>query len=74
MKAFKGRLCVTVDLDQQGFTFMTPQEIREQVRAVVDAMGAPEGGLMLKAVFADPNTPLRNIAATAEAMEEFCFP
>ena len=74
VKAYKGKLCAWVDLDQQGFTFMTPQEIREQVRSVVDAMGAPEGGLMLRAAFADPNTPLRNIAAMAEAMEEYCFP
>jgi uroporphyrinogen decarboxylase len=74
VQAFKGRLCANVNLDQQGFAFMTPQEIREQVRSVVDAMGMPEGGLMLRAAFSDPNTPLRNIAAMAEAMEEYCFP
>jgi hypothetical protein len=73
-KAYRGRLCASVDLDQQGFPFMTPQEIRDQIHEVVDVLAMPEGGLMMTATFYDPNTPLRNIEATAEALEDFCFP
>jgi len=72
--AYKGKLCASVDLDQQGFPFMTPGEIREQIMGVVGEIGAPEGGLMLSAGINDAIVPLRNIAAILEAMEEFCFP
>jgi uroporphyrinogen decarboxylase len=73
-RAYKGKLCADVDLDQQGFAFMTPRELREQVKSVVDTMGAPEGGLMLRAGITDSNISLGNIAAIAEAMEDYCFP
>ncbi|MCC7352794.1 MAG: hypothetical protein IT330_03475 [Anaerolineae bacterium] len=73
-KAYKGKLCAEVDLDQQGFAFMTPQEIREQVKMVVDVVGRPEGGLMLRGVISDTGVPLRNIETLAEAMEDYCFP
>jgi uroporphyrinogen decarboxylase len=73
VKAFKGKMCVVVDLDQQGFPFMRPAELRAQVREVVDAMATPEGGLMVKAVINDTQTPLENIEALIVAMEDCCF-
>ncbi len=72
-KAYKGKLCANVDLDRQGFPFMTPQEIRDQIKEVVDVMGAPEGGLMVMAAIYGNDVPLRNIAAICEAMEDYCF-
>ena len=72
--AYGGKLCAEVDLDQQGFAFMTPQEIRDQVKMVVDVVGRPEGGLMLRGVVMDTGVPLRNIEAIADAMEDYCFP
>jgi len=72
--AYRGKLCAEVDLDRQGFPFMTAQQIREQVRQVVDAMALPEGGLMVLAAVYGADVPLRNIAALCEAMEEYCFP
>ena len=30
-RAYQGKLCASVDLDQQGFPFMTPIEIDEQI-------------------------------------------
>ena len=42
--AYKGRMCVDVDLDRQMFPFCTPQDIRQQVEDVVKALGDPEGG------------------------------
>ena len=74
VKAYKGKLCANVDLDRQGFAFMTPLEIREQIKQVVDQMAAPEGGLMVAASVWDTNTPVENIAAICEAMEDYCFP
>jgi len=72
-RAFKGKLCVVVDLDQQGFPFMSPAEIRAQVDEVIDAIALPEGGLMLRAIVSDAETPLSNIEALIEAMEDLCW-
>ena len=63
---------INLDLDRQGFPFMTPEELRDQVRQAVDELADPRGGLMLMAqVYGE--VPLRNIHALAEALEEFCF-
>jgi len=74
VKAYKGKLCANVDLDRQGFAFMTPAEIREQIKQVVDEMALPEGGLMVAGSVWDANTPFKNIEAIVEAMEDYCFP
>ncbi len=72
-RAYRGRLCANVDLDRQGFPFMTPAAIREHVKQVVDVMAVPEGGLMVAATAWGDDIPLRNIAAMCEALEDFCF-
>lgn len=74
VKVYKGKLCANVDLDRQGFAFMSPAEIREQIRQVVDQMALPEGGVMVAGSVWDANTPLRNIEAICTAMEDYCFP
>jgi uroporphyrinogen decarboxylase len=73
-RVYKGRLCASVDLDQQGFPFMSPAQIREQIREVVGEVASPEGGLMLSAGINDAIVSLRNIEAIVAGMEEFCFP
>ena len=73
-RVYRGRLCANVDLDRQGFPFMTPAQIRDQVKQVVDALALPEGGLMVMAAIYGADVPLHNIAALCEAMEEYCFP
>jgi uroporphyrinogen decarboxylase len=71
-KTYKGKLCINLDLDRQGFPFMTPGELRDQVHQAVDELADPKGGLMLMAqVYGE--VPLRNIHALADALEEFCF-
>ncbi len=70
---FRGKMCVVVDLDQQGFPFMSARDIRNQVREVRDAIALPEGGLMIKGVINDPGTPLASIEALVSAMEDFCW-
>ncbi len=69
-RAYKGKMCVHLDLDQQMFPFCQPEELRAQVEAVVKEMGSPQGGLMLSA-WVTPDVPLENIEALATAMEEF---
>ena len=71
--SYKGRLCANVDLDRQMFAFCTPDEIRRQVREVVEAMRMPEGGLMISGSVWDANTPLENIDALCMAIEEHCL-
>lgn len=71
--AYKGKLCANVDLDRQSFAFLTPAEIRRQVEEVVEAMYDPRGGLMLSGSIWDENTPLENIAALCEAVEDACI-
>jgi len=70
-RTYKGRLCADVDLDRQGFPYMTPGEIRQQIREVVRVMGDPQGGLMLLAAVYGNDVPLDNIRAICDGMEEF---
>lgn len=64
----RGRVCVDLDLDRQHFPFWTPREIDEHVRQAVEALGAPEGGLWLKAELGE-DVPLENIEAILSALE-----
>ena len=66
----KGKVCVSLDLDRQLFPFCTPAEIDAHVRAAVETLGAPEGGLMLGAECA-PDVPLANIEAICQALEQY---
>jgi hypothetical protein len=72
VKAYKGKLFANVDLDRQGFPFMSPGEIRDQVRSVIDALHDPRGGF---GVFASiyGEVPMRNIEEICACFEEWCF-
>lgn len=72
-RAYKGKLCALVDLDEQVLPFCTPGEIHEQVRRVVAEVGSPEGGLMLYAC-PSADVPLANIEAICTAWEKYCLP
>ena len=72
-KHYKGRLCANVDLDRQMFPFCSPDELRDQIRTVVDRIGLPEGGLMVWADIRDQSTPLENIEAICQAAETYCL-
>jgi uroporphyrinogen decarboxylase len=74
VRAYKGKLCANVDLDRQGFAFMTPDEIRAQIKQVVERMALPAGGLMIAASVIDADTPLENVEAICAAFEDYCFP
>jgi len=70
--AYKGRLCVDLDLDRQMFPFCSSSDIRRLVRESVEKLYLPEGGLMMKGEIG-PDVPLENIEAMCQAMEEFCI-
>lgn len=72
VKAYKGKLFANVDLDRQGFSFMSPGEVRDQIRRVIDAMYDPRGGFGLMAsIWGD--VPLANIEEICACFEEWCF-
>ena len=73
-KHYKGKMCIDLDLDRQGFPFMSPEALKNQIKSAVDMLASPEGGLMMKAEFSDPNTPLENIEAVCQAFDEYCIP
>jgi len=64
----KGKVCVDLDLDRQLFPFCTPADIDAHVREAVEALGAPEGGLWLRAEI-DDGVPLANVEAICTALE-----
>jgi hypothetical protein len=73
-RAYKGKVCATVDLDRQSFAFLTPRGIRDQVQEVVDVMADPRGGLMVSGSVWGADVSLRNIEALCAAVEDCCFP
>ncbi|MBN2151223.1 MAG: hypothetical protein JW839_07260 [Candidatus Lokiarchaeota archaeon] len=71
-KHYKGKMCIDLDLDRQGFPFMSPAQIKAMIKRAVEMLNSPEGGLMMKAEIGDPNVPLENILAICEAFTEHC--
>ena len=72
-RAYKGRMCVDLDLDRQMFALCTSEDIRQQVKESIEKLYLPEGGLMMKAEMTDRDIPLENIEGMCLAMEEFCI-
>jgi uroporphyrinogen decarboxylase len=70
-KRLRGRVCVELDIDRQRITFGgTPAQIDELIRSEVEALGGPEGGLMM--IYGlYPGVPLANAKAVMDAMERY---
>jgi hypothetical protein len=66
----RGKVCVDLDLDRQLFPFATPQAIDDHVREAVEVLGAPDGGLWLKAEIGE-DVPLENIEAIFNALDTY---
>lgn len=66
----KGKVCVDLDLDRQMFPFCTPRDIDAHIREAVETLGAPEGGLWLKAEIGF-DIPLENIEAIFAALARY---
>jgi len=73
VKAYKGKVCVNLDLDRQMFPFCKPEDIKKQVKEVVERLGSPKGGLMVLGEIYGGDVPLENIEMLSEAMEEYCL-
>ena len=69
VRTCKGKVCVLLDLDRQGFPYFTPAEIDAHVLEAIVALGDPEGGLMLSAEI-DDGVPLENVEAVCTALEK----
>jgi len=71
--AYKGKMCIDLDLDRQMFPFCTPGDIRRQIEEVIGALGSPAGGLMITGAIYGGNVPLANIDALCSALEGSCW-
>ncbi len=65
----KGVICVDLDLDRQLFPFCKPSDIDAHVEEAVAKLGAPEGGLWLKAELG-PDVPMDTAEAICTALEK----
>ncbi len=72
-RAYKGKMCVDLDLDRQMFSSCRPEDIRAQIKEGVKQLSLPEGGLMMKAEICDASVSLENIEAICQAMKDFCI-
>jgi hypothetical protein len=68
---FAGRLCFRTDLDRQNvMPFASPQEVKEHVFALFDALGTADGGIVACGEISE-DVPLANIRAMYEAFREY---
>ena len=70
VKVAKGKVCIDLDLDRQMFPFCTAADIDAHIEEVVRKLGAPQGGLWLKAEIG-ADVPLENIEAICNALEKY---
>ena len=71
LRALKGTVTIHIDLDRQLFPFATPDQIREHIHQVYDALHMPEGGLSMHAE-CEPDVSLENMEAICATLEELC--
>jgi len=70
-RRFGGRVCFRADVDRQYILpFGTPQEMRDHVRRICEAVGGPRGGLIASGEIG-PDVPLANVEAMYEAFLDF---
>jgi len=72
-RAYKGKMCINLDLDRQMFPFCKPVDIMRQVEEAVEELNSPEGGLMIFGSIYGEDVPLENIEAICRAFEKVCF-
>jgi uroporphyrinogen decarboxylase len=70
-REIKGRMAVSLDIDRQQIVrFGTPRDIDDHIRAVVDKLNDPAGGLSLHHGLY-PGIPIENATALMNAMEHY---
>jgi uroporphyrinogen decarboxylase len=73
VRAYRGKLCAMVDIDEQMLPFASPAEIKAQIREIIERVAMPEGGLMLYAC-PSADVPIKNIEAICIAWERYAAP
>jgi len=69
-RRLKGKVCIDLDIDRQKILpFGRPKDVKKHVRRVFSELNSPEGGFMIT-VDIYPPTPLENIEALCQALEE----
>ena len=68
-RVYRNRLCALVDINSQVVPFLSPAQIRQRLREVINGMDAERGGLMLYIII-DHDMPLDTIATLCSAVEE----
>lgn len=69
-RKLKGKVCIDLDIDRQKIIpFGTPEDIKKHVEKVISMLNSPEGGFMIT-VDLYPPTPLENVEALCQALEE----
>ncbi len=71
-RAYGGKLCAMVDIDEQMLPFCSPEDIDRQIKDIVQTIGSSEGGLMIYAIPSE-DVPLENIEALCTGWEKHCF-
>ena len=70
-RELKGKACILLDVDRQRIIpFGTPDEIDAHLRACIETLGSPTGGLGLICGLY-PGTPVENIDALCTAIERY---
>ena len=73
LRSYAGRICFRTDLDRQSLLpYGTPQQIRQAVHELFDALGTPGGGIVANGDI-DTDVPLENIRAMYEAFLEYKY-
>ncbi len=69
-RRLKGKVCIDVDIDRQKIIpFGKPEDIKRHVHYVVSELNSSDGGFMIT-VDIYPPTPIENIEALCQALEE----
>jgi len=69
-RKLKGKVCIDLDIDRQRIIpFGKPNEIKSHVNHVISELNSQEGGFMIT-VDIYPPTPIENIEALCQALEE----
>jgi uroporphyrinogen decarboxylase len=69
-RAYRGKLCAMVDIDEQMLPFAKPEDVTGQIREIVSRVGCRTGGLMLYAC-PSADVPLANIEAICTGWEQY---
>jgi len=66
-------MCICLDLDRQMFAFSTPDDIRAVACESGKRLRLPGGGLIVSGTVWDEVTPLENIEALCDALDNECL-